>query len=145
MSEKKKWSKGQKIAVYTIFGLLSFVILIIAIAPNPEKERIEQAKAAPPIEIGAADLYNQFEQNEIAAGENFAGRPILTSGTITEIAKDITGRPYIILNGAVQCSFASKDASQFAHLSKGGFVKIKGLCSRKMVYIQMKECELVNE
>lgn len=40
-------------------------------------------------------LWKAYDENEVVADENFKGRPIILHGSITEVAKDIFGKPYI--------------------------------------------------
>lgn len=85
---------------------------------NAEKQELKT--------ITAREIYEEYDENEIAADSKYEGDIISLTGTITDISKDIRGYPYLIINSSVQCVFQEGDESKLKWFSKGGKVTVKG-------------------
>ncbi len=105
-------------------------------------------------EVGAQDfkmtanqLYEAYEQNEVAADMKFKGKIVVTSGELQDINRDILGTAYIIIGGGefvegVQCSFTKSSEAVIAKLKKGQQVTAKGKVTGKMGFVQVENCEI---
>lgn len=126
-------------------GVLVVVILIgmFAEPPTPEEqaareeaeaqERAEEvaarvAEAQSRIDtaekLTAQQLFNAYQNNEVAAQQALSGRSILISGTIDDITLDFMDEPVVSLATSnqfmsVQLDFDEEDASMVSQLSSG--------------------------
>ena len=97
----------------------------------------EDLANAPKFTLTASQLYNAYENNEVAADNKYKEEIVLISGTIHEIGKDLFDNSYISLEtdkilSYVKCSFDKSNQSQLAGLSKGQRVRVKGVVSGKL-------------
>lgn len=108
-------------------------------APEPEEV----------ITISAVDLYNQFENNAIAAKENYKGKTIQVTGTVDSIEEGFWGDLYVTLNAdeygfsSVQCFFKKDHASTLATLSSGQTVTVKGSDPDGGLNVTLQDCSIV--
>ena len=105
----------------------------------------EDLANAPKFTLTASQLYNAYENNEVAADNKYKGEIVLISGTIEDIGKDILDKPYITLVTGnilfnVQCYFEKSNEGQFASLSKGQRVKVKGVVDGKFGNVTVEDC-----
>jgi len=78
----------------------------------------------PRIHVEAADLYADYEANEVGADLKYKNRLLWIEGVIHSVGKDIVDTPYVELEGsgglfAVQCMFAKGSEAELAELQKG--------------------------
>lgn len=125
-----------------------------------EKGNIEEAsellklckalKKGEPLSLTASELYQAYEDNEVAADKKYKGTTIEVSGIIQEIAKDIVDKePYVALKAGgnelatVRCYFPKERENTVAQLSKGQKVTIEGKCEGKNITaVVLKGCSL---
>lgn len=91
------------------------------------------ALAAPPLAVTAVDLFKAFEANEVAAQAEYGNRVLAVTGTINEIALDITDDPVLRLRAGsdydyVTANFTKDDSLVIGRLSKGQ--KVTVTCSK---------------
>jgi len=106
--------------------------------PTPTPEPKEEA-------IQAKDLYNEYDNNEIAADEKYEGEEILITGTIQEIGKDIFDDMYVSLKtdniiGTVQCMLADGETNKAAKLSTGQSITMSGESPDYLINVILREC-----
>ncbi|HEO1767562.1 TPA: hypothetical protein VAM28_003252 [Acinetobacter baumannii] len=92
------------------------------------------APAEPPIEVTANELLNAYKNNEVAANQQFKGKTLLVSATVSSIDAGISDEPYLTLKAGGEYEFnqpqahlADAEQNKAASLSKGQ--KIKLLCT----------------
>lgn len=83
----------------------------------------QQAIDALPV-ITSQALSAAYDENTVAADQQFKGKQFKVKGTVTEISTDIMGAPYITLKGTnmfqePQFQFDKDDTDQLARLKKG--------------------------
>jgi hypothetical protein len=111
------------------------------------------ASAAPVfVEVSAAALYKDFEDNQVSADAKWKGKPVKVSGVVTGIGKDVLGTAYVSLAVSdneydikcVQCFFDDSKDDKLATLKKGQAVKINGECESLMLGVNLKvdNCDL---
>ena len=108
-------------------------------APEPEEV----------ITISAIELYNQFDNNKIAAEDAYKGKTIQVSGTIEKIDES-WGIPYVSIRAddygwcTVNCNFEKEDKSELAGLNSGQKITIKGTCgSMGFMSVTVEKCSIV--
>jgi hypothetical protein len=112
-----------------------------------QRQRLAKIKANA---ISAADLTRIYQRNEVNADNLFKGREIVVRGTVGRIAKEILGRPYIILSeqpsglGSVQCVFKSEE-TRLAALLPGNIVYVRGTVVGKTMNVVLASCTLLTQ
>lgn len=111
-----------------------------------------EIKNMPDYIVTAAQLYKEYDANEVAASNKYKGKSIQVSGTITSIDRDIFDKNSIVklkVPGGygltdVWCHFKAKDDNEIAELKKGQNIIIIGTGD---VFImgspQLKNCQIV--
>lgn len=109
----------------------------------------EAARGNPIASLSAVSLFGAYEDNEVAADEQYKGKILEVSGVVDSIGKDILNQPYIALSlgqpykiGRVQCFFSDSDISKLAKISKGAEIRVRGKCIGKMGNILLHDCIL---
>ena len=97
--------------------------------------------------LSADQLYQEYENNEIAADNKYKGKIVLISGKIQNISKDdIWNTPIIIIGSelfGVRCHLERSENPAVARLSKGQRVSVKGEVKGKdFPYVHVKNCTL---
>jgi hypothetical protein len=98
------------------------------------------------IEITAKDLFAAYNENEIAADNQYKKKTLKVTGTISNIGTDILDNIYITLETgellySVQCYFAnSEEEAKVANLSKGDTITLIGTCDGMSLNVVMKKC-----
>jgi len=103
---------------------------------------------SPDFEVTAKQLYNEFEENELAAHAKYKGKTIIVSGRYSSSGVTL-GQPYILIYVgssffAVQCFFDNNDAKEAAHLTKGSNIKLKGIVAGQALNVFLNGCTVVN-
>ncbi len=109
------------------------------------------APAQAPIKVSAIDLYNAYNQNQVAADAKYKGNLVEMTGVIGSIGKDILNNPYVTLSTGeysilnVQCMFSQADESQLANLSSGQSVTLEGTVSGETIgIVEVDWCSIVS-
>ena len=123
-------------------GLALLFFIVIAFGSVDEAPKIT-AETTASVEITAAQLYQEYQANEIAADEKYKDQIIQVSGRIRDIGNDLMDNPYITLVGDpyfgdVQCYFSEK--SIVASLSKGQQITVMGICDGLMMNVLLNDC-----
>ncbi|MGB5109660.1 MAG: hypothetical protein WBO07_07805 [Formosimonas sp.] len=88
------------------------------------KAETEQAMIAALPAITVAQLSQAYNDNTVAADQQFKGKKFKVAGIVSDISTDIMGDPYISMQGGnefmqPQFSFDKDDSSQLAQIKKG--------------------------
>lgn len=131
--------------------VLSALILTVLIAlaggsmkdDDKENEKVEKAEAT--ASISAADLFAEYEANEVAADKKYKGKVLEISGVVDDIGKDFLDEMYVTLAagkhfGHVRASFGEAHADRVASLQKGQSLRLKCRCEGKMMSVMVKNC-----
>ena len=93
------------------------------------QEQTKQEMAALPT-VTAASIAAAYNENTVAADQQFKDKKFKVSGTIVDINTDFMGKPYVTLRGGInqfmepQFGFEKSDAAQLASLKKGSKVNL---------------------
>jgi hypothetical protein len=97
-------------------------------------------------------LLGEYRDNKLRADSTFKGHFIQTTGTVTDIRKDMLNDAYLVLSdGAtfeavrVRCALGKAQAAKAASLSKGARVTIRGRVAGLMMDVLVRDCELVGQ
>lgn len=82
-----------------------------------------------PLKVTAVDLSRKYDANEVAADNEYKGKTLWITGTVTAISKNAFNQPYLSLRGAemfhdVQASMDSSAQDQIATFRKGQKVSL---------------------
>lgn len=117
------------------------------------EESTPASEAEPaPIEISATDLITAYDENEIAADEEYQDKLLQITGTVKSIGTDVADRAYLMLADdrneyailGVQCYFEEEQAAALADLKEGDTVTLTGTCEGVVVSVSVKDCTLVS-
>jgi hypothetical protein len=136
------------IQIVTTMICLAFFVFLAVGSGDQDQKTSEVKKEEAAIQISAKQLYADYDSNEVAADEKYKGKILEVSGTVNDIAKDITDTIYVTLKGAeyfgdVQCFFSNEFTKEAAKLSKGQQLTVKGECDGKMMNVLLKGCVIV--
>lgn len=131
----------------SVFVML-FVALALSVATSgdSEKKKEEKVKSGTiQVSVTAAQLYKEYEANEVAADGKYKGKIIAVSGVVSTIGKDLLDKMYVSLKtshiiGSVQCFFAKSHQSELANLKKNTEVTLKCLGGGKMGNVILRGC-----
>ena len=135
--------------------LAVFVFLMVIGSSNAPKNTNSTGTGTPvvteesAIPVTAAQVMRDYNANEVAADDQYKGKIVEVSGTITTIGKDILDTPYVALGTgensffSIQCMFEKSDQTQLATLSKDTRITLRGRVSGKLGNIIIRECSVV--
>ena len=120
------------------------VFLVFATATTEESTEQDVRSSAPAFSISAAELFADYEANELAADQRYKDKVFTVTGTVEDIGEDITGTPYLTLKASplfsVQCMFSNSYRSQLARVSKGSSVSLTCKGKGKMGNVLLGGC-----
>ena len=150
------------------FGILGTFAAIIAIvlACSPATPP-ETTPTIPPVDypeastqfptpaytLSAAQLYSEYEANEVAADQKYEGKILRVQGTVAEIGKDVffDTPPYVTLGVVggfdwylgVMCFF--NEENEVAQLSKGDTITVQGRYEGYLLGVSLEGCYIVSK
>ena len=132
--------------LFSVISLAAFFFIAIASSDDKETET-KIANNESSISITAAQLYQEYSDNEVAADKKYKNKVLVVTGTVDRIAKDITDNIYVTLKGDeyigdVQCFFADDHTDEAAKFTKGMTITVKGKCDGKMMNILVRGCSV---
>ena len=104
--------------------------------PNP---------SAPPISVTALALASAYEENEVAADQQYNGKNLLVTGKVESI-DTVLGSTSVTLKGkdmsivSVQCFVDDSQKGAIAKLKKGQTATVQGVCDGKSLNVELKNC-----
>ena len=115
---------------------LTFLVVTLLACTVSEKEvkRVELDIADAPIEvrITAVELYDDYENNEIAANQKYDGKVLAVSGTVEDFGGGDGDAYYIDLDTgdftltSIRCHFSQSHLGEITSISKGDHVTLRG-------------------
>ena len=140
--KKKKSGKTALIVIGCVFGFCALMgILFGEEEPADSSSGIAQVDTSSKaqiqyIEISAQDLWNAFEDNEVAADEKYKGEYVKVTGIVNDInSGEYWSSANVLLEvdgtvlGCVQCNFNnSNNAKAIANIEKGQKITVTGTC-----------------
>jgi len=127
---------------------LFIIVTMIGRVSTVELSDSQSTKEAKTIsaELDASKLFDDYNDNEIAADAKYKGEWIKVSGTIGRIEQGIVREPYIALETGlgeegVEVVFDKANVGQLVKLTRGQRVTVIGKCTGKVlgiVFVQLK-------
>jgi type II secretory pathway pseudopilin PulG len=130
-----------------IIGILVILVIIgIAILFNLPKDSSKNKKAT--IAITASELFEAFIENESEANKKYVGKIIELSGIVISIEEDEQGATVAVLQSddpiaGVMCTLERGQKKHLSPKSVGSTVRIKGLCTGKLMDVVLNKCILI--
>lgn len=109
-----------------------------------QQAQVQQEAAAMPV-VTAADIAKAYNENSVAADQQFKGKKFKVTGTVTDINTNFMGEPYLTLRGSVnqfmepQFAFKKGDSAQLATVKKGAKVTLICVGKGDIAKIPMSE------
>lgn len=99
-------------------------------------------------ELTPKELYSSYNANEVSADEEYKNKKILLTGSISDIGKDITDKPYISFRSnyihGVTCYFSDDAIKAISKLSKGDKITVLGKCKGLTLgSVIMSNCKII--
>ncbi len=129
-----------------------------AVRDSQRKERARQEALNGRVSetIWAPDLYDAYEQNEVAADERFKDKVIIVTGIVGKIGKS-RDAPYVTLRTRavmsfgevmyyekyVRCFFTSTSIPRLSRLRPGESIRIKGRGDGFAGWVDLRDCTIV--
>jgi hypothetical protein len=117
-------------------------------SPSSYDARKKATVPSSPIkEVTAKALYEAFENNEIAAEAQYKDKPIVITGTVTNVKKNIAGQPIVYLEAGtlqyVSCRFPKTSISQLVDIQKGEKARLSCRVDHKIITtIHLSNCSI---
>jgi hypothetical protein len=127
-----------------LIAILVLIILAVlggAIYYNRPQRSVASEKG---IEVMAADLVKEYQENEHVANGKYLDKAIQVSGVIADVSKNQDGKPTITLssNDAMTGVFCTLKESP-TNISAGSSITIKGICSGMLSDVRIREAIIV--
>ncbi|MDR1811214.1 MAG: NINE protein [Candidatus Fibromonas sp.] len=148
-----KFVEKQGKAIKHIGICLIIVVLLGAIGNNSSNSKGDSSvdnvatpkskQIVPIAELSAGQLLKAYDDNEVAADNNYKGEWIKVYGSVESIGKDILDQPYVTLKTgqyeirSVQIFF--EDNSQLGNIKKGQSITVVGRCKGMMMNILIED------
>ena len=114
-----------------LVALVAIVVAVLVVR-NYLPQTPAQNDAREVYDVSAAELFDDYEKNAIAADARVKGTILMISGKVKDIGKDISGVPYLVLGSNMDTSRGVQamldDSSGAAQLSKGDTARVR--CTR---------------
>ncbi|MGC4232490.1 MAG: hypothetical protein QM594_05870 [Niabella sp.] len=99
------------------------------------------------IAVTATSLVEDFNKNEQAANQKYTDKIISVTGNVLHVQADVDGQVTVILESSdplasVTCSFYKDEAPKVKNLTPGQQVRIKGVCTGKLMDVVLNKCSL---
>ncbi|HZG00339.1 MAG TPA: hypothetical protein VEY71_05015 [Chitinophagales bacterium] len=100
------------------------------------------------LEIGATELFAQFESNEQRANTEYLNKIISVTGVVGEVSTNQNNEKVVVLRSpdmifGVFCTMLPDETGAASNLAEGQTVTIKGLCTGYTTDVVLTECSLV--
>lgn len=160
-SAKQPMSTGRIVAIVFLsiaaFICCVFLCAVIASTGNSDyttasgdNSVVQSQQQTTYIEITAQQLWNEYEENEVAADEKYTGENVMITGIVSDInSKDFLTSANVLLTvesslfGCVQCNFNSDHSSELANIQKGQKITIVGTCNGLSLYnVMVSNCDV---
>lgn len=138
----KKWKK-----IIALTG-----ILIMAVAGYGwylyNQKPADVRKLTADMELSAANLAQQFKENEMLACNRYIEKILIVSGKVTSVELNDMGQAMVSLETSdplcsVVCSFYSEETGTVKQLTTGTTVRIKGNCTGMLADVILNKCSII--
>jgi len=112
---------------------------------NDSNEPIEA-----PISVTAADLYNQYDENEVSADRLYMDKLLQVSGVIDSVTVTFGQIQVIVTDGqdwsfiAIYCNFEDDQSDAVSALKNGDSIVIQGICRGKALTPALDNCTIIS-
>jgi len=129
--------------LYILITLLVIAVIGYFILLNLPKASSKNKDAS--FKIEAADLYSEFQANEVLANKKYIGKTIQVTGTIMDLDKDKQGATvlYVDADAGINGLLCTMEMNQKAKFEVGQEVTLKGLCSGYLQDVVLNKCVLI--
>ena len=98
--------------------------------------------------ISAEELYEAFENNDVAANKKYGGKTYCVKGVIKGFQTSLVGDdPIVELDSdqfyPVYCYFSKRNEDEVASLSKGEKVIIQGVVENAIISVHVNKCKII--
>jgi hypothetical protein len=136
---------SRKAIVALLLIALAIVAALIVWKWVFKKSEVNVSSKKAEIEIEAAVLTREFEENEEAANIRYLGKIIAVSGTVNSVTEDEQNLSVYLKNAedfsGVMCTI-SKASENINPFKAGDQVKIKGICDGYLMDVKLNKCSL---
>jgi len=141
------------LAIMLILGACTSPTTAPTPTPTPTPTLVPVPTPPPAYTLSAAQLYSEYEANEVAADQKYEGKILRVQGTVAEIGKDVffDTPPYVTLGVVggfdwylgVVCFF--NEENEVAQLSKGDTITVQGRYEGYLLGVSLEGCYIVSK
>lgn len=125
-------------------------------AQSTTNQPTAETRNSPDISVSAVDLYQAYQDNQLAAKDKYEGKTAEVSGVLNGIGEEIAGRPYVTMKGGqytltgVQCVFdweeEESQMEKLRSLNKDRRITVQGTVDGTLtgLTVLMEDCKLIN-
>jgi len=136
---------SRKAIVVLLLIALAIVAALIVWKWVFKKSEVNVSSKKAEIEIEAAVLTREFEENEEAANVRYLGKVITVSGSVNSVTEDQQNLSVYLKNAedfsGVMCTI-NKASENAKPIKAGDQVKIKGICDGYLMDVKLNKCSL---
>jgi hypothetical protein len=136
---------SRKAIVALLLVALAIVAALIVWKWVYKKSDVSVSSKKAEVEIEAAVLTREFEENEEAANAKYLGKVIAVSGSVNTLTEDEQNISVYLKNAedisGVMCTI-SKASINTSQIKTGDQVKIKGICDGYLMDVKLNKCSL---
>lgn len=137
-------SSDKKSASTNLLSVLLIILVVGGYFVLKNKGDLLTSVNKPEFELTATQLYNEFNDNELAAYAKYKDKVISVSGRYAASGVSL-GNPWILLDAGskfftIQCFLKSNSVQAAASLKKGSNVRVKGIVSGKTGNVFLDSC-----
>jgi hypothetical protein len=136
---------SRKAIVALLLIALAIVAALIVWKWAFKKTEVSVSSKRAEIEIEAAVLTREFEENEEAANVRYLGKVITVSGTVNSVTEDEQNLSVYLKNtediSGVMCTISKASANTIL-IKTGDQGKIKGICDGYLMDVKLNKCSL---
>ncbi len=111
-----------------------------------QKPRTTAASQQTDFSLSADELYHQFETNETAANQKYAGKILEVTGTVGEVQKTDSACSVLLTAkeamGGINCSMAANSTEL---IQQGKNITIKGKCAGFLMDVNVLDAVLITK
>jgi len=124
-----------------------FILVLLLVAAGVTAYRLynkphASAATATALPVTAAELVTAFENNEASANQQYLGKALQVSGTVSDLTQNQQQQQVLVLNGSAMSGVQCTLEESIQGIKKGDSITIKGFCNGFLTDVIIDRCVL---